>query len=192
MRNVFFTPGTKQTKQDTRFHLTHTMWLSTRRPLEKKVISWVGMVGGITLPVMWFVNSDVYIAKVLKKSVWHAAKDVATRLQCWFQQNSIYGHVVAPCLQLPSSKFGDRLISRCTYHHHWPPYSAELSPLLISLSVLKQWHTWLSAKLTQAITHCRRLRSQHETRGREKDRGMEVPRKGPTFTGINRVDILNI
>ena len=80
---------------------------------------------------MWVdisVNSDVCLAKVLKNSVWHAVKAVATRRQYWCQLDGASCHVTAPYLQFLSSKFGDRLSYRRTYHN-WPPNSADLSPL---------------------------------------------------------------
>ena len=68
------------------------------------------MVDGINLPLVWFetsVNSDVYLAKVLKNNIWLADKAVATRRQYWFQQDGASAHVTASCLRFLSSKFGD-------------------------------------------------------------------------------------
>ena len=94
-------------------------------------MAWVGMMDVIILPVVWFENSigsDVYLEKVLKNSVWHVVKAVATRLQYWFQQDGASCHVTASCLQLLSSKFGVRLISRRTDQHR-PLNSPDLSSL---------------------------------------------------------------
>ena len=45
-------------------------------------MAWVEMEDRINPPFVWFeatVNSDIYLAKVLKNSVWHAVKAAANR-----------------------------------------------------------------------------------------------------------------
>ena len=91
----------------------------------------VGIIYGRCLPVVWFdesVNREVFLEKVLKDTVWQNVKHVATRRECWFQQDGACCHVTAQCLSFLGSKFGDRIISHNT-QHHWPPYSPDLLPL---------------------------------------------------------------
>lgn len=101
----------------------------------EKIMAWVGIVDGRCLPVVWFngsVNSDVYLDQVLKRTVWPAVRNIATRQQYWFQQDGASCHVTTRCLDFLKEKFGDRIISRNT-DHHWPPYSPDLSPLDFSV-----------------------------------------------------------
>ena len=59
--------------------------------------------------------------------------NMATRQQYWFQQYGANCHVTTRCLEFFKEKFGDRIISRNTDHHHWSPYSPDLSPLDFSV-----------------------------------------------------------
>ena len=96
----------------------------------------VGIADGRCLPVVWFnglVNSDVYLDQVLKRTVWPAVRNIATKQQYWFQQDGASCHVTTLCLDILKEKFGDRIISRNTDHHYWPPYSPDLSPLNFSV-----------------------------------------------------------
>ena len=112
----------------------HTV-IECKKAHGEKVMAWVGIVDGRILPVVWFqgsVNSKVYLEQVLKNTVWQSVKNLATRIQYWFQQDGASCHVTAECLDFLHAKFGERIISRSTIHH-WPPYSPDLSPLDFSV-----------------------------------------------------------